>query len=283
MNTVIRDTSADADFRRDGFVVVPFLDASQVDRLRRIYFAHHQEEDVRRRTIPSYAPGFYASTFDNDVAHRRAVAAEVTEACQVALERVFTDYKVLYAGFLIKLPDAAGRLRVHQDPTLVDETRFAPVNVWCPLQDIDERNGALRVLAGSHRLHTGPRATTIPAPWRDHELSIERRMSALHMPAGSAVLFTQAVLHASQPNLSDAPRLAATLFVCHRSASIQIAHRSADTPEQIDLYAQDDDYMFQNSQFSTNTTLKPAIGRYVGSVPYDATPVAADDIERLRT
>jgi hypothetical protein len=280
---VIRNTEDAGAFRRDGYIVIPFLDQAQVDELRQFYFQHHEEDDVRRQTIPSYAPGFYTSTFNNDLAYRQAMNAAVTRVCAPALERVFVEYRVFFAGFLVKLPDANGRLRVHQDPTLVDEARFMPVNVWCPLQDIDERNGALRVLPGSHLLFSGPRATSIPAPWQSYERLIERRMASIHMPAGSAVLFTQATLHASEPNRSDQPRITATLFVCYRSASIQIAHRNPATPHTIDLYAQDDDFMFRNSQFSTDSTGTPKIGRHIGSMPYDDTPIEAEAIGRLGT
>jgi hypothetical protein len=278
---IIRDTAIAAAFDRDGFAVVPFLDPEHVQRLRDVYFAHHQESEVRARTIPSYAPGFYASTFNNDVDYRRTVSAEVEAACAPSLARLFDAFKIFYAGFLVKLPDANGRLRVHQDPTLVDEERFTPVNVWCPLQDIDDRNGALCILPGSHRLYRGPRATSIPPPWSPHEALIEQSMTPLHLTAGSAVLFTQATLHASRPNLSDAPRITATMFLCHESASIRIAHRRPETPERIDFYAQTDDFMFQNVQFSVDSTGVPRIGRYLESIPYDAAPVAAEAIQRL--
>jgi hypothetical protein len=279
--TIFRDAAAAAEFDRNGFVVVPFLGADQVERLREVYFRYHAEPDVRARTIPSYAPGFYASTFNNDMDYRRAVSAEVTAACAPALARMFDAFKIFYAGFLVKLPDANGRLRVHQDPTLVDEARFTPVNVWCPLQDVDDRNGALCVLPGSQRLYRGPRATSIPPPWAAHEGLIESRMTPLHLAAGSAVLFTQATLHASQPNLSDAPRITATMFLCHETASMRIAHRRPETPDRVDFYAQDDDFMFQNAQFSVNSTGVPQIGRYLDSMPYDAAPLAAEAIERL--
>jgi len=106
-------------------------------------------------------------------------------------------------------------------------------------------------------------------------------MTPLHLTGGSAVLFTQATLHASRPNLSDAPRITATMFLCHESASIRIAHRRPETPERIDFYAQTDDFMFQNVQFSVDSTGVPRIGRYLESIPYDAAPVAAEAIQRL--
>jgi hypothetical protein len=279
--TIFRDQAAAAEFERNGFLVVPFLDADQVERLREGYFRHHAEPDVRARTIPSYAPGFYASTFNNSMDYRRTVSAEVTSACAPALARLFDAFKIFYAGFLVKLPDANGRLRVHQDPTLVDEARFTPVNVWCPLQDIDDRNGALCVLPGSQRLYRGPRATSIPPPWAAHEGLIESRMTPLHLAAGAAVLFTQATLHASRPNVSDAPRITATLFLCHESASIRIAHRRPETPDRIDFYAQDDDFMFQNVQFSVNSTGVPQIGSYLDSAAYDGTATSEEAIRRL--
>jgi ectoine hydroxylase-related dioxygenase (phytanoyl-CoA dioxygenase family) len=139
----------------------------------------------------------------------------------------------------VKLPDRNGRLRVHQDPTLVDEERFTPVNVWCPLQDIDDRNGALCILPGSHRLYRGPRATSIPPPWSPHEALIERSMTPLYLTAGSAVLFTQATLHASRPNCPrrrGSPRRCSCVMSRHRSdrasAARNAGSESISTPER---------------------------------------------------
>jgi hypothetical protein len=279
--TIFRDGDLAAQFDREGFVVVPFLDAVEVQRLRRVYHDHHEESDVRKRMIPSYAPGFYASTFNNDARYRQALSDEVTGTCRRALDALFESYRVFYAGILLKLTDPDGRLRVHQDPTLVDEAQYRPVNVWCPLQDIDARNGAMRLLPGSHRLYAGPRATSIPNPWQAHEAEIAERMTAIHMPAGFAILFTQATLHASEPNTSHQPRIVATMFVCHQRAAIQIAHRDDRTPQKIDLYSQDPDFLMRNEQFSVNTTGTPTIGRYLRSLPYDGSPTPPEALAQL--
>src|SRR4051812_23209666 len=96
--SVFRDGSLAAEFDRDGYVVAPFLDSAQVARLRAVYERHHDEDDVRRRTIPTYTPGFYASTFNNDMAYRRALSDDVMDGCRSALQRTFAEYKVFYGG-----------------------------------------------------------------------------------------------------------------------------------------------------------------------------------------
>ena len=164
---------------------------------------------------------------------------------------------------------------------MLDEARFSPVNVWCPLQAMNEANGALKVLRGSHRLCRGPRAVSIPAPWQRHEALIAERMTPIHMPAGSAVLFKHATLHASDPNLSSEVRIAATMFLAHESASVQIAHRNPENASEIDIYSQEDDFLMRSAQFSTNTTGKPQIGTYVRSVPYEDVTVGEREIVAL--
>jgi len=51
---------------------------------------------------------------------------------------------------------------VHQDMTLVDESKFSGINIWVPLVDLTEKNGVLQVLPGSHRIFPRYRGSTIP-------------------------------------------------------------------------------------------------------------------------
>jgi hypothetical protein len=89
----------------------------------------------------------------------------------------------------------------------------AQVALLCYLTDTSERNGALRVLGGSHRhsiaLHAAlPEAHAQgPALWRDHAaLSAHRDQVTLCAKAGDAVVLDYRLLHGTHANASGERR-----------------------------------------------------------------------------
>jgi len=129
----------------------------------------------------------------------------------VGCERVslFTD------KLNFKRPREGSRFRWHQDtPYWV---HFAPrhidqlPNVMLALDDATERNGCLRIIAGSHRggLLPGCQGEERLAPlFTDPGCFDASREKAAEMPAGSLLFFSPHSVHGSAPNESDQPRRA---------------------------------------------------------------------------
>jgi ectoine hydroxylase-related dioxygenase (phytanoyl-CoA dioxygenase family) len=79
------------------------------------------------------------------------------------------------------------------------------------LDDASERNGCLRVIAGSHRsgMLPGSMGAERLAPlFTDPRCFDESRAVAAELPAGSLLFFSPHTVHGSAPNTSDAPRRA---------------------------------------------------------------------------
>jgi hypothetical protein len=145
----------------------------------------------------------------------------------VGCERVslFTD------KLNFKRPREGSRFRWHQDsPYWV---HFAPhvdrlPNVMLALDDASERNGCLRVVAGSHRrgLLPGSRGAERLAPlFTDPGSFDESRAVAAEMPAGSLLFFSPHTVHGSSPNTSDEPRRA--LLFTYQPGGLRMFKRDA--------------------------------------------------------
>ena len=113
-----------------------------------------------------------------------------------------------------KRPREGSLFRWHQDsPYWV---HFAPhidqlPNVMLALDDATERNGCLRVIAGSHRsgILPGSQGAERLAPlFTDPRCFDASRQVAAEMPAGSLLFFSPHTVHGSAPNASDEPRRA---------------------------------------------------------------------------
>jgi len=117
-----------------------------------------------------------------------------------------------------KLPGAATKVKWHQDFPFTPHSNDDLVTALLLLDDMTEENGALEVLAGSHRgdLHTlwhdGVFTGSIEDAAADE---LQRRAAICLGPAGSVCLMHTRLAHGSKPNLSKMPR---TLFICVYSA-----------------------------------------------------------------
>ena len=117
-----------------------------------------------------------------------------------------------------KLPGAATKVKWHQDFPFTPHSNDDLVTALLLLDDMTEENGALEVLAGSHRgaLHTlwhnGAFTGSIEETVADE---MQSRAALCLGEAGSVCLMHTRLAHGSKPNLSKLPR---TLFICVYSA-----------------------------------------------------------------
>jgi Phytanoyl-CoA dioxygenase (PhyH) len=104
----------------------------------------------------------------------------------------------------------------HQDdafrPGDVDCTE---VSIWMPLQPVDEENGCLAFIPGSHKWDVLPHRW-LSGDGRIHALECHSgfdpaRATLCPLPAGGCTVHTNRTLHWAGPNRSDAPRLAYVL------------------------------------------------------------------------
>lgn len=160
-NNIIKDERLEKIMDKDGyFVVKSFLTGQQLQALENLYAEYRPTDEINKY-------GFYASTFSSNIDYRQRLKQEIPNIFKPSLEKMFKDYKFIGANFILKIPGGNSRLEIHQDTTLVDESRFTPVNVWCPMVDVNVENGTLYLIPGSHRFFNNIRIPAIPYPYQD--------------------------------------------------------------------------------------------------------------------
>ena len=153
--------------------------------------------------------GWHSSNESTDHAYRQRVHVALADLFSEALAGVLDDYRLFNTSILVKWPGPDGAMGTHQDWTFVDEQRFRSVSVWCPLVDVDSRNGALEVLPGSHKVLTHERCSpSLPESYRDPLAGLgDGDLDPWPVAAGTAIVLDHAVAHRSPPNLADQPRV----------------------------------------------------------------------------
>jgi hypothetical protein len=233
---LIRDAAAARAYVRDGYVVADFIGAATADRLREIHAA-----------LPEKLPqAFNVSLFSADTVMRRQVSEAIKSAFSAAMQAYLTGYRPLFALFLEKRPGTPqGALPLHQDWTFVDESRMGSLNFWCPLEDVDETNGCLWVVPGSHHLPVHPRLPFGPMACASLSQHVGGHLIAVPMRKGQVMIHDHRLLHASNVNHGTQSRLATACVVVPRDADLlHYYRRQEDEPGRYRCFHVDEQFFY---------------------------------------
>lgn len=188
-----RDPQLDEQFRRDGYLVVPFLDREALRRLRALW------EDIR----PAEVHGIWSNVHTMSPQDNARIDDTITREFAAPAADLFLDGRLAGASFLVKGTGPNSASTPHQDWCNVEEDSAQSASIWCPLIDVDEDNGALQVIPGSHRLRPSIRSLDTPSLYLDFTPDLEPHLTCVPLRAGEAALYAHNLFHGSKPNLSD--------------------------------------------------------------------------------
>ena len=205
-------------FDREGYLVIPgLLTAGEVAQLQRETADYH---DTLRGSLPpdvdvTWEPGaqpprvqqvlnaeYLSATLDGIIRSSRVRG--------VVEPLLGPDVGLFHVKFIMKSPEVGGLVPWHQDYAYWTDQADAPLQLNCMvyLDDADEQNGCLQVLAGSQRSGLEEHAGTTKGSFV-HELDVSAfagDVVSLPGKAGTGILFGALLKHASPPNKSAKPR-----------------------------------------------------------------------------
>lgn len=256
---VLQDAALQQQLDEQGYVIIPFYSPEDIAHLSDFYHTH----------APARNSGFQPTTYNQSLDYRLMASDVIKQTAAPYLERYLKDYKTYMGSFIVKHADKNSELGVHQDMTLVDESRFMGINIWSPLCDTTPENGALYLIPGSHRLIPTYRNSNIQNIYEKHYDLIKRYMKPVYMKAGEAIIFDNSILHFSPPNRSDKIRIATNVFITHQDATITICYHDKEK-HKIELFEQEDDFFIKYLQFDhSRNMIRPEMGKSIGFTDYD--------------
>lgn len=230
--------------------------------------------------------GFHVSIDNNNPEFVKNVISKLSSIILKKLDPLFSDNQVTTASFVVKEPNPASFVPPHQDWTFTDETKFASVTTWTPLQDVTAENGALAILKGSHKLFPGFRASPSPAfqtVFGKEGVHLFPYMEIVPMKAGETLIFDNRLVHASPPNYSDTPRIAAGLGLMHKDAELSHHYLIPESnPAKVSKYKIDHEFFlrYNNSRLLElyNQGKKPDLGEPIESIPHIAESLTSEEL-----
>lgn len=117
--------------------------------------------------------------------------------------------------FFAKEPNSNDRVAWHQDAYYWPLTPHDTVTVWLAFTDVDDENGAMRVIPGTHNKglikHRSINDNSVLTLELEEGTYNESEAKSLILKAGELSLHNDNIVHGSPPNLSDRWRIGLTI------------------------------------------------------------------------
>ncbi len=249
---LFQDQNLQKELEQNGFVVISLLNNNEVENLRNFYFEIHNNAEP-----PHFTENIHMTTWCEDLDYKLSISNGLKKLLSEASENYFKNYRRLNHVFIVKKSGQQTTFKVHQDWSVVDETKYQSVNVWLPLHDVDENTGALWVLKGSHKINRKIRGAGYLFPdYGNYTKELEKAAVSIKLKAGEAIVFYHSVIHGSPPNLSNKNREAACFSVIPKDAPLCIYFQPT-SGSALEQHAPDDDFMFRYKELRVESVLKP--------------------------
>lgn len=244
MQQILADTELDERLLKEGYVVVPFLTEEEVAQLTGFYAENH----------PDAHEGMYATAHVPDVDFRMKMNDFIKQVFARAIGRYFVNSQSLGGSFIAKGKGKYGTLHPHQDWNIVDEEQYRSFNIWVPLVDLTERNGAIKILPQSHAWLKTYRSANTPAAYGEVNDLLWQRMVSLFMKKGEALIYDHRLLHASGENFTDELRLAAVYGIIPQGAQMYYYHKAGD--DTVEVFESNPEFFLYGNIFEGPKGLK---------------------------
>jgi hypothetical protein len=219
----LKDASLNTQLEKEGYVVIRMLSDKSIETLTSKFSVSHDEDKI----VP-----FYATAHHQDTDFREQMGDAILKELKPAVDETFIDCELLGGSFIVKTKSDQSLLQPHQDWNIVDENDHRSFNIWIPLVDLTEKNGAIEVLPKSHTWLRGYRHSSIPCAYQQVHNLVWENMKPLYLKAGEALVYDHSMLHASKANNTDQLRIAIASGVKPKEAEMFFYWNNNGTVEQ---------------------------------------------------
>ena len=261
-NALFYEEKLQRSFDLNGYVILPLLSEEDIAKLQ-----NNLEKELKQTP-----EGFYSTSFNEDENLKDRLNLEIENIVASNTKSIFKPHQKLGSCYLVKTPGEKGEMPLHQDWTVVEENQFDSVTVWIPLQDVDKKNGAMQVIPGSHKFSKKLRSPLFENPLREIEEELRADLIDVNLKAGEAIIFSQALIHASPPNLSTTDRVAITYGLIAEEAQLLFYYKNQEGKGE--KYEVPLDFF---KTYNTKIGTKPELGTCVSTFTLDESPISKLD------
>ncbi len=230
---------------RDGYIILDFLDDKTVADLKAEY--------IKLFTASQTSIGRFTPMEHTTPETKRYIHNFIIDKARPFLEQYFNDYMTPIASFFTKYANSEGDLTWHNDTSLLLNTHLEPhYGIWCPLRDVDEKNGALCVIEGSHKFSHVMFVNGIEWPYMKYMPQFVKKKKILQLKAGQMVLFDLRLIHDAVPNRSNEDRICFCVRLTNKKSKYFSFISEKGNSEAVSIYEESFDYYLRDEWTDDN-------------------------------
>ncbi|MDX2001500.1 MAG: phytanoyl-CoA dioxygenase family protein [Chitinophagales bacterium] len=179
---------------------------------------------------------------------RKKTQQVINENAKTILPRMFEMAKTdehTGGAYQVKPCHENSDLQIHQDSAVIDEEKDYCLFVWIPFCDVNEENGPIWVLSGSHLWGNTQRSLGVPWNFLKHITTLRKFMHPVTVSKGDVIVFDPALIHCSTPNFSKEIRHAITITVLRKDYELVYYFKNKNIEaDKIEKYVVDENFYF---------------------------------------
>lgn len=261
---ILSNPELDRQLSEKGYVVIPFLNHDEVNALVNFFYESH----------PKQQDGMYATAHVADITFRVKMNDFIKEKFARAIESTFVNHRSLGGSYIAKGKGERGTLHPHQDWNIVDEEKFRSFNIWVPLVDLHDKNGAIKILPESHLWLKSYRSANIHSAYSRVNDVLWQKMVSLFMKKGEALIYDHRLLHASGENFTDEIRLAAVFGIIPQGADMFYYHKADE--QTVEVFESNPEFFLYGNIFEGPKGLVSK-----GKIAYHFPEISLEEFNRL--
>jgi ectoine hydroxylase-related dioxygenase (phytanoyl-CoA dioxygenase family) len=209
MHDIFRDHALNKKFHKCGYVVLDYTSKIEsemvLNKIKKLspsdLFGGYQQMNL----IPLQS--YHCTYFDNNLVYKRLVLEILKDFFRPLVETFLEDYKIIMANLFLK-PPFAGYVSPHQNMTIVDESKFTSISLWCPCVDTNEENGTMQIVEGSQKKYASIRGSSILWKYLDYfnDEQNQHLFTKLKVRAGQVVILDDSIVHTTSINKTSVER-----------------------------------------------------------------------------
>lgn len=271
---LLKDQTLEAQLEQDGVVRIPFLTQEELAEVQAFYKGLHGGGNP-----PALYDGIHMTIWSPDLDYKLKIKETLERILAAACERNFKNYRAVNQQFIVKLKGEETTFPVHQDWSIVDESKYTSFNIWVPLQDVNENNGAMWILKKSHNINRPIRGAGYLFPNYGPILEeLKKRATLFSMKAGEALIFFLNTIHGSPANQSEDARVVIQSAILPQEASFQIYHQP-QPGLPLEVHHPQDDFTYRYERLREDSMMKaPTDKSFEVLASYENKPVTLEEV-----
>jgi hypothetical protein len=254
---ILKDKRIEDALHEKGYFKGPSIEQDTVISIKALFDSLH--------TMDASDGGMFYSVYSRDLEYRNQVHEALGTLLLPFLKDHFKDFKVMINSYVAKVSGPKSEFYLHQDTTGMDEWKESPLNLWIPLDDVDESNGCLNVIPESHKWFSPYRSISFPAPFDNIQPVVKEYLKPIKMKGGEVLFFDNRILHNSGNNTSGKTRIAVVCGLFPKDADLITCHKSQYELEgEVELIKHSDDFLLTYPKFLIDCQDRPHVGESLG-------------------